>query len=482
MTPDGVLPNSQYRDFSLCGLIGIGTVAGQSAFLTYQRSQAEDTGIPGGAPFASAATVTYKLARRELFSLEYVIPNVVPNVPLLTFKVSRQEIARNVEVIQNPVLTLTPHAVHTTTSLQSEAKFCLSPVVLFTAGAEAWRRELDSKRERNNSAINQIIGERPIPHSTYFSAGVYAQNEWDIVPDRWTVTLGARYDWIRVANDEVKNPEYIFLSGNPQIPPQNQRLVWSSGSARDGSWSADAGLRFAVSSHVDITALASTAFRSPSLEERFEFIDLGDVVWVGNPNLQPERSFCLNVGLRARTGESRIRTDVFLNHLSDLVAELPGTYENRPAYHKSNIGAARLYGFEIASEHMLAPWAALKYSMAYVRGEDTRNHVNLPQIPPFNGRVELDGIVPLIGTLNISMSWASMQGNVAENEFRTAGYSIVDLGFVSQPLTQGGFALTVRGAIRNCFNKAYRNHLSTLRGLVRDEPGRNVSLSVTVAL
>ena len=56
-TPDGILPNSQYHDFSLTGSLGIKTIDEQSLFLSYQRSQAENTGIPGGSAFGPTAAV-----------------------------------------------------------------------------------------------------------------------------------------------------------------------------------------------------------------------------------------------------------------------------------------------------------------------------------------------------------------------------------------------------------------------------------------
>ena len=482
MTPNGELPNSQYRDFSISGSLGIATVASQSAFLTYQRSQAEDTGIPGGAPIAGSARATYKLARRELFLLEYTIPNLVPNWPLLTFKISRQAITRDVEINQSPVLTVTPHAIHTTTSAECEAKFSLTTDMLLTAGVEMWERELESKRERINASLGQIVGERPVPRSRYFSSGLFAQTEWDILPERWTMTLGGRYDWIRTKNDEVWNPEYVLTGETYQNPLTNRRLVWPSGTAHDGSWSADAGVRYALTPDLDITSLLSTAFRSPSLEERFEFIDLGNVVWVGNPNLQPERSLCFNIGVHAHTEGVKARADFFLHYLNNLVAEIPGSFEGRSAFFKSNIGAARLYGFEIANEHLLASWMVVRYSMAYVRGEDTNNHLNLSQIAPIHGRIELDCGLQNVGTLTVAASLAGRQRNLAAGEAGTAGYAIVDLGLAGPPLYECGLALALRGSIRNCFNKGYQNHLSTLRGIVRDEPGRNFTLSLTVTL
>ena len=124
ITPDGVLPHSQYHDFSLTGSFGIKTIDEQSLFFSYQRSQAEDTGIPGGSAFGATAAVRYTLARRELFGLEYNIPNMTSRLPLITFRMSRQEIDRNVEVIQSPAVTVTPHAVHTTTSAKWNQRLC----------------------------------------------------------------------------------------------------------------------------------------------------------------------------------------------------------------------------------------------------------------------------------------------------------------------------------------------------------------------
>jgi len=482
-TPDGILSNSQYHDFSLTGSLGIKTVDEQSLFISYQRSQAEDTGIPGGSAFGATASVRYTLARRELFGLEYKIPNISSKLPLITFRMSRQEIDRNVEIIQSPIITVTPHAVHTTMSAQMESKIIPMTDHLLVVGAEAWERELDSRREKNLKSANKIIGERPIPSSKYFSGGIYAQDEWNILHSKLTMTLGARYDWIRVGNDKTLNPEYVITSGIMQSNTADSTVLWNSGSTHDESWSAGAGLQYFVNSYLDLTFLAATAFRSPSLEERYQFLDLGNGnVQVGNPNLQSERSICLNSGIHVHTNGVNIRTDIFLNQLTNLVATMPGTFEGRPAAINTNIGEARLYGYEISGEVELAEWSVVKTSLAYIRGQDIRNHTNLSQIAPLNGQVEWNGYFRRLGTINISCAGTASQENLASGETYTAGYVVVDVSFASVPWNIGRFSLTLHSGIQNLLNKAYQNHLSTLRGLIREEPGRNYFLSVTVAV
>jgi hemoglobin/transferrin/lactoferrin receptor protein len=482
MTPAGSLPNSQYADFNIAGQFGLKTHGLQTLFITYQRTQAEDTGIPGGAPIATAAQAKYLLARRELFAVDYSIPNISMFVPLLTVKLSRQTIDRNVEIVQTPALTLTPHAVHGTASAQIESKLAVGPDMLLTVGTEAWQRDLDSRREKIMKSADLIIGERPVPVSSFFSGGLYVHNEWRISPDRMTLALGGRYDWIRVSNDDAYNPDYRITSGIEDRQPRDRHLLWKHGTAHDESWSANAGAVYTLSSAVNLSCLAAAAFRSPSLEERFQFIDLGSLVRVGDPTLRPERSISINAGVHLRHDLISVQADFFYNGLTDLVTEIPGTFEGRPALVKANIGEARLYGFEFTGATLLTSWAALSYSIAYVRGEDMRTHANLPQIAPLNGQAALKVSLPSIGSMEVSSSYAFTQDLTAAGEMRTPGYAAADADFFSEPCQLKQTSFTFNAGIRNIFNKAYRTHLSTLRGLIQQEPGTNLYLSVTVGI
>jgi len=482
MTPGGSLPNSQYHDFNVNGSFGVKTFGDQSAFFSYQRSQAEDTGIPGGAPLGATAAARYTLAKRELFGLEYTIPNLRTDLPLITIRLSHQDIDRDVEVIQTPALTLTPHATHTTTSGQIESKITLSANQILTVGTDVWQRDLDSRRERTNTTTIQVIGDRPVPVSHFFSAGIYGQDEWHLLREKMTVTLGARYDWIRVSSDETLNPEYVISGGILQTAPAGQQILWNKTSARDGSWSANGGASYALGPGIDLTSLVSTAFRSPSLEERYQYLNLGSVVRVGNPFLRSEKSVSVNAGIRVETEGMRLRTDVFFNHLTDLVAYLPGVFEGANAFIEHNIGEARLYGYEISVEQRLASWNVLKCYGAYVRGEDIFDHTNLPQVAPLNGRIESSAVLRSLGTIDIAGTFYAEQKNLAAGEIRTPGYAVVDADAVSIPFAVEGFSIIVRTGVQNVFNKLYEDHLSTLRGLIVFEPGRNFYLSTTIAI
>ncbi len=87
--------------------------------------------------------------------------------------------------------------------------------------------------------------------------------------------------------------------------------------------------------------------------------------------------------------------------------------------------------------------------------------------------VELRGIADRIGTFILSVPWATRQNAPGAGESATPGHAFLNAGFASTRLAFGFMDVSVRAEARNIFNSEYRNHLSTLRGVVRLEPGRN---------
>ena len=188
-TPMGDVPNSQFNDFGISGAAGIKLFDTQSLDFTYQRFQAQNTGIPGGATFLPTASAKYTLASRGLYKVEYSIPNVSEIIPSLVVRASEQTIKRDVQVIQPvPVLsdtmTLVPHANHYTTMAQAEASIVPASGHFITAGLEVWQRSLTSGRERYDSKTDAMSEEVPLPNSSFGSAGAYVQDEWQLIPGR----------------------------------------------------------------------------------------------------------------------------------------------------------------------------------------------------------------------------------------------------------------------------------------------------------
>jgi hemoglobin/transferrin/lactoferrin receptor protein len=469
--------NSQYTDFGFSADAGIKLFDDHSLDFVYQRYQTENTGIPGGSSFAQTAKARYTLAKRELFKTEYLIPgfNIFDKI---VFRASFQQISRNVEVIQNANLTLTPHAIHNTFMLQSEASIKPGENRFLVFGIEAWQRNLDSKRERVNNVNGVILEESPLPNSSFGSAGIYTQYKWQI-KDITTLLLGGRYDAIKVSNETTYDTIYYIKQGQ-KFYPKNPKIIWRENISYSGSWNANAGLSRSFDGLMDLSLLFSTAFRSPSLEERYQYLNNGGVIHVGNPDLQPEKSIGLNFGMKFKYDILKMDADIYYNKLKNLVLEMPGMFEGVKAYVKNNIGEAAMYGYEFSMELNPLKELNLRSTLAYTRGEDTKNNNNLNQIPPLSGSFIINYTAGKYGSANMRCDAVSDKHFTALGESEISGYLLWNIGYKSSAFYISGMQAILSCGINNIFNAAYMNFLSTARGVNKLEPGRNIYSSLSI--
>jgi vitamin B12 transporter len=112
------------------------------------------------------------------------------------------------------------------------------------------------------------------------------------------------------------------------------------------TWNAEYG--YAVTSSTLLIASAGTAFRAPSATDRFGY--------GGNPNLLPESSRNLEVGVKSRVGESQLVTfSAFQDSIDDLIMSVvtnPFTFASL----NENIDRARIRGIEAGWELHRGAW------------------------------------------------------------------------------------------------------------------------------
>lgn len=503
MTPQGELPNSQFKDNNVSLNLGVRPLNNHEFRLSYQRYRALDAGIPGGGTlFPTNAIVKYPQEDRDMVSGEYKIKNLLKPLKELSVKYFYQSILRDVENIPNQVqtvrtstgkikqkvyvLSITPNARHYTNGIQLKSDWQVGKYNYIIAGVDFWMRALDSRRERNQrienydttsgsitSTVLKTIGEKPIPDADYRSIGIYAQDEVRAMQDKLKINFGGRVDQIRVTNSNTLQPVYDITNGTRNESPAGQKLIWTSKEVRDVSWSANAGAIYSITKNYDITLNLSRSFRSPSLEERYQYIDLGSSLRVGNPELLPEKGYFVDLGLRVWRDKVTFTGNAFFNTFEDLVAELPGTYENRPAYIKTNIGKARLYGYEFEFMYNFYRSLVLYGNLSYVRGEDSENNTNLPAIPPLNMKAGLKFSLYNYVNFDINTVLYEKQDYTAAGEQNTPGYGVFNIGLSTSQFKFSYYGIMLMAGVENIFDKEYRNHLSSNRGLVVIEPGRN---------
>lgn len=508
-TPSGELSNSQFEDNSFSTLFQFKPFEDQEVKFSYQQFNAYDVGIPGAAPlFPNNAIVTYPKELRRLLSAEYKINNLSKTLIKLSAKYFHQFISRDVENIpgtvqfvpgsngQPPrrvsVLKISPCADHNTDGFQTQADFKFENHYVI-AGFDFWTRNYNGLRTREQKIeiLNPVdssvvrttyktIYEKPLPDADYSSAGIYIQDEINLL-DNLNLTLGGRYDFIWLNNAETLNPLYEINDGVVNNNPVGQKIIWDAESAENKSYVFNIGLLYSLGDQSNISFNTAASFRSPSLEERYQYIDLGSVIRVGDPNLKPEQGYFFDLGFRLFPENLNFTTSIFLNSLKDLVTEIPGTYDGRNALIKTNIGEALLFGFEYSFNFRVMNQLSVYNTLSYVRGLNQKDDQDLPQISPLNGIIGIEYFPLDWMSADISAILFAEQNKVAPGEKTTPGYATFNfkLNFVNLTLAniKAGFSV----GLENILDKEYRNHLSTNRGSITTEPGRNIFIRANLA-
>ena len=115
-----------------------------------------------------------------------------------------------------------------------------------------------------------------------------------------------------------------------------------------------------------------------------------------------------------------------------------------------------------------------------IASHDITNDDNLPEIPPFNGMIGFR--FDLIDFLKVDFNsiFTADQNKTAQGEINTPGFAYFNFYLTTELIRLSGMGIEFSGGIENMFNKEYRNHLSTNRGFIKSEPGRNLFLKMNL--
>jgi hemoglobin/transferrin/lactoferrin receptor protein len=510
-TPAGEMKNSQFEDYSISGALDLIPFDKNLLKFGYQLFKANNVGIPGGsAVFPSIADIRYPDEKREMISAGYEISNISDIFYKLSVNYSFQDINRDVEniphIIQNvpasgtspakrvSVLKITPDADHKNNNLQLQANFLLAEANNLAAGIDYWDRSYTGNRQKYEliqafnpqgaviNTINEVIGDKPLPDSKYKSLGLFAQDEASLIKDKLSLSLGGRIDKIDVHGESTLTPEYTIVNGTINYSPAGQIQLWNTTDAHDISYSANTGLKYSLLANLDLTLSLGLSFRSPSLEERFQYIDQGSYVLVGNPDLKSEKGKSADLGIRYYLPDVKIVGSVFYNYFNDLVSQIPGQFEGRPAYINTNVGEARMYGFDFRGDYNIYGSMVIYTSASYVKGDNISTGGNLSLIPALNGTFGIKFGLPSNFQADYSIILFAPQNDIGSGEIATPGYGVSNFALNSRPIRLSGCSLQIFAGIDNIFDKGYRDHLSTLRGGMTIEPGRNFFIKLAFAL
>ncbi|MDO9154928.1 MAG: hypothetical protein Q7U47_14675, partial [Paludibacter sp.] len=144
------------------------------------------------------------------------------------------------------------------------------------------------------------------------------------------------------------------------------------------------------------------------------------------------------------------------------------------------VDQAYYLGGEIAVRWMMTPELEFETHASYVYAVDAKTKEHLPLIPALHGLVKLHyHFHDKIGAY-VEMDWEYESEDVHGESDEAHQHAIFNAGLHTTPRKLGQVKIQFIGGAQNILNKAYEEHLSSLRGINRLEPGRNLFVKVKV--
>lgn len=263
------------------------------------------------------------------------------------------------------------------------------------------------------------------------------------------------------------------------VAPESDRTTGFEVKSTD--YSAQAGLRYALTPQLAYVANAGRGYRAPNINDLAAVGSRSNNRYVvSNPNLDPETITSGDMGFKFSSKSATAELVGFYAHYVDRIdlisnvvpigtGECPAT-ETMACSQNQNIQKANYHGLESALRYRLLPTLVTYATLNYVRADKKVNGVTSPgnRIPPLNGVVGAEWQV--LPTIAIEPSvW--MNGSqhrldsvdIADNRIATggtAGFAVVNLRAGWTP--NKTYSLQLFG--ENLLDKSYREHGSGIDG------------------
>jgi len=303
--------------------------------------------------------------------------------------------------------------------------------------------------------------------------------EWNGTLAKGTnLQIGTRYN--KVDSDAGKVSHFMAMM-NPAINRLQTAFNTADRSDTDNNIDVVAKLSHAISNTSTISIEAGRKLRSPSYQERYLWIPLQATNgladgnnYVGNLNLNAEKSYELGLGLDSSDGKYYAEPRVFYRFVDDYIQGTPATNPDVIAISSANGDTtplkwnnvdARFYGLDAAMGVRIDANWSVDGMISYVRGKRDDISDDLYRIAPLNGRATL--------IYRRNNWWGAVEGVIyadqdkvsrTNNEAKTDGYGLIHLR-AGMDVTR---TLKVNAGIENLFNNKYEDHLAGINRVTTD--------------
>lgn len=320
--------------------------------------------------------------------------------------------------------------------------------------------------QQNTNSGEELI----IPNATQRDVGLYWLHQFTGEKLKWQ--LGLRYD-----NRAIDTESFTIHDHDGGAEEKVDQINRSIGSVNGSS-----GFTYAVSEKTQLRLNASTGYRAPNLAElashgvhhgtqRFE---------VGDATLKPEQNLQFDLGVDIKTKYLNLGVDGFYNTISNYIYLNPtNEFEEGLQVFEYTQTNANLWGGEFFAHYHPQGKIHFESSLEFVQGAQ-KDKTSLPLIPPFAFHQEIHWEVSPVFAAFVSLDMVDNQNNVGAFETKTKAYEVINIGgHLDIPYSNKG-SMRFQLLVRNLGNRNYIPHLSRLKGIGVEQPGRNFVLSAKV--
>ena len=228
--------------------------------------------------------------------------------------------------------------------------------------------------------LTPFLPKKYFPDTRDTSNAIYVQSE--LISDDWSITPGARMDWFSLA----------VLSQDGYYPsPSTIPGTSLSGSA----FSPKLGVMYRATPQWSVYGNYASGFRAPEAQQVNNVFEGFNAKLLPNPNLKPEKSQNVEIGLRTRLDQLSLDVAAFTGRYTNLIQEkkdlgtangLVASPANPTLFQTVNIDKATISGFEIKGNMAWGRFAggmlSSPFSYGQTRGTNDTNGLPLTYIEP----------------------------------------------------------------------------------------------------
>lgn len=373
---------------------------------------------------------------------------------------------------------------------------------LITFGADFSRVRVEEMRDgriwRNGAFIGNTLAGETYPLRDFAigqtdTLGLFLQDEIaGLAGDRLALMPGLRYDRTKLKPEmDALAQQVMTLLGRSAVEQSH------------GSLSPKLGATWKFNPALSAYGQIARGFRAPNYEEvngafrnTAQFYSV-----VPNPDLKPETSLGVELGLRHAAADHRLQFAVYDNRYKDFIESIqlacpgdPNCYAPTPAWRTNqsvNLSRVRIYGAEARGAWAFAPGWRVDGGIAWAHGTDEEAGKPLESIEPtrltlalvreagdwgFEARLRAAAKKTRVGEYPTEASVTN------RSWFRTPGYGTVDLSVWRQL----GKNFRVTAALNNLLDKKYWLWSDIRQADARNpvgvdfysQPGRSLSLAL----